>query len=102
VKCLIFPINRAGHPCFFHASALASAKLIKHGSANKKSAKKSESAERERKKCEFALFCRGGGRLYVCMYVRMYVRGMYVCMYVCTFVCMYVFKDICVWGCMYV
>ncbi len=51
------PIGRAGNSRFFRAFALASAKLKKSANARrKKSAKKSESAKREGKKREFALF----------------------------------------------
>ncbi len=70
----------------FRAFALASAKLNKkRASARKKSAKKSESAERERKKsANSRFFCLGGGT-FLCMYV-----------------CMYVFKDVHIYVGMYV
>jgi hypothetical protein len=53
---------RAGHPRFFRAFALASAKLKKaREREEKKSAKKSESAERERKKARIRAFLSLGG-----------------------------------------
>jgi hypothetical protein len=99
--------NRAGHPRFLRAFTLASAKLKqKRGSA-----KKSESAERERKKREFAPFCLcrslnwEPGDVH-CTYVGMYVQYsmffMWGCMYVSGDVCMYVGTYVGVWGCMYV
>ncbi len=70
--------SRAGHSRFFRAFALASAKLNK----KRGSAKKSESAERERKKARIRAFLSWGN---VCLYV---------CMYILLYVCTYVFKDV--------
>jgi hypothetical protein len=71
---------RAGHPRFFRAFALASAKLNKkRGSAKKKKREKSESAERERKKREFALFFVWMGDVCMYEYVCMCVGCMYIC-----------------------
>ncbi len=83
--------ERAGHPRFIRAFALASAKLNKkRGSAKKKSAEKSESDERERKKERIRAFLSWGGDV-----------SMYVCMYVCNKGYTYVCGDVNMWGCMY-
>jgi hypothetical protein len=73
-------------PALFSRFCARERKAIKKArEGEEKKREKSESAERERKKREFALFFSWGD----------------ICMYVCTFVCMYLRMYICMWGCKY-